>query len=107
MRYAGWTSPSSPPPRPTTTAVRCSAHSAFRSVAKDKAQDRYGQEGTRQQAAGRTQVQGARLYPLSSLRPSAVGVSRLRVVPDLSARDGPRRGNPGYDEVVLVRGLQL
>src|SRR4051812_25200500 len=102
MRYAGWTSPSSPPPRPTTTAVRCSARSAFRSVAKD----RDGQEGTCQQATGRTEVQGARLHPLSPLWPTAVGVSRLRSVSDLSASDGPRRGDPRHDEVVVVRRMQ-
>src|SRR5260221_14040220 len=106
MRYAGWTSPSSPPPRPTTTAVRCSAHSAFRSVAKDKAQDRYGQEVTRQQAARCTQFQGARLYPLSSLLPSPVVVSLLRGVPSLFSLDRPGRGNPGHDEPFLLRGLE-
>ena len=57
-------------------------------------------------SSSQAQVQGARLHALPPLRAAAVGVPRLRAVPDLPARDGARRRDPRHDEGVVVRGMR-
>ena len=62
-----------------------------------------GQEVADQQVERQAEVQGARLHPLSPLRPRPFGVPPVRAVPHLPARDGARRRDPRADQGELVR----
>ena len=53
-------------------------------------------------AAAQAEVRGPPLHPLPALRTTARGVSQVRPVPNLPARDGPRRRTARRYQVLLV-----
>ena len=61
-----------------------------------------GQDSSEGQGGPQAQVRCPCLHPLPALRSSALGVPQVRPVPNLPARDGPRRSAPGCHQVLLV-----
>jgi hypothetical protein len=84
-------------------AGRCCAIWASRSGRTEK-EETHGQNSASSQAGSQTEVPRTRLHPVPAMRQAQGGLSQVRPLPDLPARNGaPGRATRHHEVVVVMR----
>ena len=87
-------------------AGRCCAIWASRSGRTEK-EETHGQNSASSQAGSQTEVSGTRIHPMPAVRQAQSGLSQVRPLPDLPARNGAPWRATRHHEVVVVMMIGL
>src|SRR5690606_27369666 len=102
-RFAAWTSSSSPRPGPTKNRGNCLPDSACRSPNRETGVSaKHGENVDDRQAKAQTEVQGAGLHALRTLRPSPRGAAEIPDLQNLFPGTGVQGPNPRREKSQLV-----